>query len=147
MIEIKRINVNEYSEQLIELSKIWCDEDITNGLVPNELSDLKEPCYAALDGDKIVGYTFGHFYNADKKINTIKEGDKCFEIDEIYVLKEYRSQGIGRKLFQAIEEEVHKEVEFITLPTSTKDYKKILNFYIEMMDMTFHSAFLYKKTK
>ena len=147
MIEIKRINVNEYSEQLIELSKIWCDEDITNGLVPNELSDLKEPCYAAFDGDKIVGYTFGHFYNADKKINTIKEGDKCFEIDEIYVLKEYRSQGIGKKLFQAIEEEVHKEVEFITLPTSTKDYKKILNFYIEMMDMTFHSAFLYKKTK
>ena len=147
MVEIKRINVNEYSEQLIELSKIWMEEDITNGLVPNELSDLKEPCYAAFDGDKIVGYTFGHFYNADKKINTIKEGDKCFEIDEIYVLKEYRSQGIGRKLFQAIEEEVHKEVEFITLPTSTKDYKKILNFYVEMMDMTFHSAFLYKKTK
>lgn len=147
MIEIKRINVNEYSDQLIELSKVWCEEDITNGLVPNELSDLKEPCYAAFDGDKIVGYTFGHFYNADKKINTIKEGDKCFEIDEIYVLKEYRSQGIGRKLFQAIEEEVHKEVEFITLPTSTKDYKKILNFYVEMMDMTFHSAFLYKKTK
>ena len=147
MIEIKIINVNEYSDQLIELSKIWCEEDITNGLVPNVLSDLKEPCYAAFDGDKIVGYTFGHFYNADKKINTIKEGDKCFEIDEIYVLKEYRSQGIGRKLFQAIEEEVHKEVEFITLPTSTKDYKKILNFYVEMMDMTFHSAFLYKKTK
>ncbi len=147
MIEIKRINVNEYSDQLIELSKIWCEEDITNGLVPNELSDLKEPCYAAFDGGKIVGYTFGHFYNADKKISTIKEGDKCFEIDEIYVLKEYRNKGIGRKLFQAIEEEVHKEVEFITLPTSTKDYKKILNFYVEMMDMTFHSAFLYKKTK
>ena len=147
MIEIKRINVNECSEQLIELSKIWMEEDITNGLVPNELSDLKEPCYVAFDGDKIVGYTFGHFYNADKKINTIKEGDKCFEIDEIYVLKEYRSQGIGRKLFQAIEEEVHKGVEFITLPTSTKDYKKILSFYVEMMDMTFHSAFLYKKTK
>ena len=147
MIEIRKINVNDYSDQLIELSKIWCDEDITNGLVPNELSDLKEPCYAAFDRDKIVGYTFGHFYNADKKINTIKEGDKYFEIDEIYVLKEYRSQGIGKKLFQAIEEEVHKEVEFITLPTSTKDYKKILNFYIEMMDMIFHSAFLYKKTK
>ncbi len=118
------------------------EEDITNGLVPNELSDLKEPCYAAFDGDKIVGYTFGHFYNADKNINTIKEGDKCFEIDEIYVLKEFRSQGKGRKLFQTIEEEVHKEVEFITLPTSTKDYKKILNFYVDMMDMTFHSAFL-----
>ena len=147
MIEIRKINVNDYSDQLIELSKIWCEEDITNGLVPNELSDLKEPCYAAFDGDKIVGYTFGHFYNADKKINTIKEGDECFEIDEIYVLKEYRSQGIGRKLFQAIEAEVHKEVEFITLPTSTKDYKKILYFYVEMMDMTFHSAFLYKKTK
>ena len=147
MVEIKRINVNEYSEQLIELSKIWMEEDITNGLVPNELSDLKEPCYAAFDGDKIVGYTFGHFYNADKKINTIKEGDKCFEVDEIYVLEEYRSHSIGAKLFPAIEKEVSKEVKYITLPTSTKDYKKILHFYIELMDMTFHSAFLYKKTK
>jgi len=147
MIEIKRINVNEYSDQLIELSKIWCEEDITNGLIPNEISDLKEPCYAAFDGNKIVGYVFGHYYNAEKKINTIKEGSKCFEIDELYVLKEYRSQNIGRKLFKVVEEEVNKEAEYITLPTSTKDYKKILHFYIEMMDMTFHSAFLYKKIK
>ena len=147
MIEIKRINVNEYSEQLIKLSKIWAKEDITNGLVPNELSDLKEPCYAALDGNKIVGYIFGHYYDADKKINTIKEGTKCFEIDELYVLEEYRSRSLGSKLFAAIEKEVSKEAKYITLPTSTKDYQKVLHFYIELMDMTFHSAFLYKKTK
>ena len=147
MIEIKKIDVKEYSKQLIVLSKLWAEEDITNGLIPNKLSDLKEPCIAAFDGDKVIGYIFGHFYTADKKINTIEPGSKCFEVDEIYVLKQYRNHSIGGKLFKAMEEEVKKEAAYITLPTSTKDYQKILKFYIEMMDMTFHSAFLYKKTK
>ena len=145
MFEIKRISPLDHGEQLIELSKVWADEDITNGLVPNDISDLKEPCFAAFSKGRIVGYTFGHYYEADKKINTITPGSKCFEIDEIFVLKEHRNKGIGKSLFKEIEMEAKKEAEYITLPTSTKDYKRILHFYIEEMDMTFHSAFLYKK--
>lgn len=36
MIEIKKaIFTDEVVEQLIELSAIWCKEDISNGLIPN----------------------------------------------------------------------------------------------------------------
>ena len=98
MFEIKRISPFDYSEQLIELSKVWAEEDITSGLVPNGVSDLNEPCFAPFNEERIVGYAFGHFYEAKKKINAISPGCKCFEINEIYVLKEHRSKGIGKRL-------------------------------------------------
>lgn len=140
---------DEVVDQLINLSHIWAEEDITNGLIPNTREDLKEPCYIALDNSKIVGYIFGHFYNNEKKLSIpngeIPIGERCFEIDELYVLKEYRSQGIGKELYRLLEKEVESEVKFITLPTSTRDYRKILHFYIEEVEMSFHSAFIYKK--
>ena len=152
MIRIEKATFNdEVVDQLLKLSKIWADENITYGLIANTREDLKEPCYIALDNDNIVGYIFGHYYDNERK-TTIEDGEipigeKCFDIDELYVLKEYRNKGIGKKLYQALEEEVKDNVRFITLPTSTKDYLKVLHFYIEEVEMTFHSAFLFKKTK
>ena len=151
MIEIKKaIFTDEVVEQLINLSHVWCEENISNGLIPNTKEDLKEPCYIATIDNKIVGYIFGHYYNNEKKVSlengaSIPIGEKCFDIDELYVLEEYRHQGIGKRLFISIEKEVKKNTNYITLGTSTRDYRKILHFYIEEVDMTFHSAFLYKK--
>ena len=150
MIKIeKAIFTDEVVEQLINLSIIWKEENITYGLIANTREDLKEPCYLAIDGNRIVGYIFGHYYDNEKKVSIeegeIPIGEKCFDIDEIYILKEYRNQGLGKKLFDALEREVKGKANFITLPTSTKDYHKILHFYTEVVDMTFHSAFLFKK--
>ena len=148
MAAIKKIELTpENVRQLIALSKEWMDEDITNGLVENDENDLKEPCFAAFNGERIIGYAFGHYYVRETKLSSIPIGSKCFELDELYVLKEYRSQGIGKALFDAIENEIKKEADYLTLPTSTKDYKRILHFYIEEMGMDFHSAFLTKKVK
>lgn len=147
-MEIKKVELNDdVVKTLLELSKLWEEEDITFGYIANNKDDLKEPCFAAIENDKIIGYVFGHYYDNEKKVADIAIGDKCFDIDELYVLKEYRSKGIGRKLFKAIENEVKDEAMYITLPTATKDYKRILKFYSEDMDMTFHSAFLFKKMK
>lgn len=127
MIIVKKA---EYSDdvvnQMIELSKIWMNENVSFGMVANERSDLKEPCFIALDEDKIIGYAFGHFYESTKKMADIPVGSKCFDYDELYVLKEYRSLGIGKKLFEALEKEAKQKADYITLVTSTKDYRKIL---------------------
>ena len=50
-----------------------------------------------------------------------------------------------RKILEEIENMVKDKCDFITLGTSTKDYEKILGFYIKKSGMTFHSAHLYKK--
>lgn len=146
MIDYKKAKLDKDTvDQLIKLSYQWEEEDITFGLHHNTESDLHEPCYIALDGNEIVGYIFGHYYNNEKIVADIAIGDKCFDVDEIYIKKEYRNKGIGKELFLRLEAEVKQEAKWLTLPTSSKDYKKVLHFYDEVVGMTFHSAFLFKK--
>ena len=71
-------------------------------------------------------------------------GKVCYSVDELYVLPRYRGTGIGRALFRMVEEEAGKTCSYLTLATSTKNYKAILKLYIEELGMNFHSAFLIK---
>lgn len=146
MIEYQKARFDEKTiNELIELSVKWMKEECSFGMRSNTKDDLKKPCFIAKEKNKIVGYIFGHYYKERKRIADINKGDKCFEVDELYVLPEYRSQGIGKKLFKLMEDEVKDKALYITLATSTKNYKRILKFYVEENDMTFNSAFLIKK--
>ena len=131
--------------RLLELSQIWVEEDNCFGMVANTRDDLVEPCYIALDGEDIIGYAFGECIKATGKWGEIKEGDPCFRIDELYVLPEYRNQGIGKKLFNCLQQEAKAKAPYLVLNTSSKAYQRILRFYCEDVGMTFHSAFLMKK--
>ena len=131
-------------DELIELSRKWVEEDCSYGLVENTPEDIEEPLCVAVENDKIIGYIFGHYYTVEKKTSYIDIGCKCFSVDELYVLPEYRNHGIGKELFKQLENEVKGSCAYITLSTSTKNYKKILHFYVEELDMNFHSAFLIK---
>ena len=146
-IQIKKADFNDpfVVSSLLELSRVWVEEGCSFGMRANERDDLREPCYIALDEGKVIGYGFGHFYEKETKNCEIPVGSKCFEIDELYVLPEYRSGGIGGRIFRLLEEEAKGKAEFITLATSTKDYKKALRFYAEQNAMTYHSAYLIKK--
>ena len=145
MIRYEFRNLDEDTvHQLIELSRCWVEEECCWGMIPNEREDLQEPLAVALDGDRIAGYAFGHFYTQEKRTSYIEPGCRCFAVDELYVLPQYRSMGIGRALFQMIEREAAKNSSFLTLTTSTKNYKSILELYIEELGMNFHSAFLIK---
>ena len=130
--------------QLIELSRLWVEEDCSFGMIVNEESDLSEPLAVALDGDRIVGYGFGHCYKQEKKTSCIETGAECFALDELYVRPEYRGQGIGSRLFRMLEDRVRDTCSHLTLTTSTKNYRAILKLYAEELGMTFHSAFLIK---
>ena len=129
---------------LIELSKKWVAEDCSYGMVANTAKDIQKPLCVAVDNNKIIGYVFGHFYTMENKSSYIDIGSNCFSVDEIYVLPEYRNQGVGKELFKQMEKRVKDSCLYVTLSTSTKDYKKILHFYVEELDMNFHSAFLIK---
>ena len=148
-MEFKKVTLNDDNvvQQLIELSYIWEKEENTWGLRHNTKEDLQEPCFVALEGNRIIGYIFGHYYDNENYKAFANIGDKFFYVEELYVLPEYRNQGIGRKLFSLLEEEVKDKVTCITLSTATKDYEKILKFYAKDLNMTFNSAFLFKKTK
>ena len=143
----KRTLTPDTVEQLIDLSRAWAEEDCCYGIVENTREDLCEPLFVAAEGNRIVGYIFGHFYTQEKKTSCIDSGCRCFAVDELYVLPEYRGCGIGGRLFRMLEEKTAPDCNYMTLTTSTKHYKGILKLYIEELDMHFHSAFLFKPTK
>ncbi len=146
MIRICKIELTEdRAAQLIALSQMWVDEGCSHGMVTNTREDLREPVFAALDGEKIVGYAFGHAYIKEKKTDSIPVGSRCFDVDELYVLPAYRSQGIGGRLFAALQDYAGTQADFLTLATSTKDYRRVLRFYAEQNGMDFHDAYLTKK--
>ena len=141
--QIKRAVLDEaLAAQLIALSVRWVQEDCCNGMVVNEQEDLTEPLWIALEGESVIGYAFGHFYTAKQKTGYLSVGSPCFSLDELYVLPERRSEGIGRALYAAMQEDVTTQARYITLATSTKDWKKVLHFYTEVVGMDFHNAFL-----
>lgn len=148
MIKIEKAELDEKTiNELCELSRIWMEEDISWGILANTKEDLKEPIYIAKDDKRIIGYSFGSCYESTKKFAGMEVGSKCFEVNELYVLPEYRSRGIGRQLYSDLVDEMSKKVDFITLSTSTKSYTQILKFYCEDLGLTFHDAFLFSKVK
>ncbi len=138
-----------YEDELIEMSGEWEKEFSSHGYLQNETKDLEnQRLIIAMDTEtnKLVGYLYGHKYKTRNASATIPEDSKVFELEEIFVKKEYRSRGIGTTMFNAIEDKMKQEgVSYITLTTKTKDYKKIFNFYIEELGMSFWHARLFKQ--
>lgn len=145
MFTIEKAVLDEKTvERLIELSVDWMNEDITFGLRANTAEDLKEPCFVAVSDEEIIGYAFGHYYEREHPNSVIALGSRCFELDELYVSPAFRSSGVGRALFMAIEKEARGSAAFLTLTTATKDWRRILEFYADDMEMVFHDAYLVK---
>ncbi len=146
-IKIRKCELSDSNiRTVIRFSQNWANEDLSFGYCANDKSDIAgSDLFLAYEGDKTIGYLFGRCRVLNKGIAPLEDGAKCFEIEEIYVKKENRSQGVGKILFEYAESFYKNTVDYITLSTATKNYKSILHFYIEKMDMSFWSAKLFKK--
>lgn len=132
---------------LLNLSLDWEREDITYGYVHNEKEDIiGNRIFVAEDNGRIVGYLFGKMKTAENISSIISDDTPIFAADEFYVKSALRSQGVGKRLFNFVEDEVKKSgARHILLNTATKNFKSILHFYIDEVDMTFWSATLFKE--
>lgn len=147
-MEIKEIKPSkEEIDELINLSVLWEKEDITFGYRKNDINDIIDKrVFVAKESNKIIGYIFAKEGIAKNHGSIMPDGELYFGIEEIYVIKEKRSYGIGHQLMDYVKNVAKKEkYEYIFLTTSTKDSNKILDFYINKCDMTFYCAHLVEK--
>ena len=138
---------DELLEKLIAMSAAWEAESSTYGYRKNDRSDIEgNRIFLAERNGEILGYLFGHEEKSERASSIMANGTPYFEIEELYVVPSHRSEGIGRSLFHFAEQVVKAAgIEFIMLSTATKNYKSILHFYIDELEMDFWCARLFKK--
>ncbi len=135
-------------ELLIRFSENWAAENSCYGYRPNDRTDIEGNRIFLAEGSGIVvGYLFGKVFQSKQMKSVMPEGTPCFEVEELYVVPEKRSRGIGAELFRYAEEAVKPDAEYMVLSTAAKNWKAISHFYLDELDMTFWSARLFRKIK
>ena len=131
---------------LIELSRDWAAENSCTGYRENDISDIEgNHIFLAEEDGTVIGYLFGKLTHSENMTSIMPKNTPFFEVAELYIVPSRRSKGIGSALFHYMENVVRPEAEYIVLSTATKNWKAILHFYLEELDMTFWSATLYRK--
>lgn len=144
---IHEVDLNEeVLAKLISFSEDWAAENSCYGYRPNDKSDIEDNrIFLAEDDGTIIGYLFGKVCESKQMKSIMPEGTPFFEVEELYVIPEKRSQGVGEELFRFAEDAVKAEAEYMVLSTATKNWKAIFHFYIDELNMNFWSARLFKK--
>ncbi len=133
-------------ETLIALSKDWEAERSCHGYRANTRADIEgNRIFLAEENGAVVGYLFGHMGRSEKQSSVMPDGTPYFELEELYVVPERRSAGVGAALFSHAEAALKSETEYILLSTATKNARAILHFYMDVLDMQFWSARLFKR--
>lgn len=142
-----RFNKEFEVENIAKLSEQFSKENSCNGIIADSAQYFKnKKVVVAIKENQIIGYCHGEIEIEEKNRSFAAKGDKYFDLEEVYVLPEYRKLGIGQELFNFIENFAKENnCKTIRLNAVSKDYKKLLSLYIDKLNMTFWSAFLIKE--
>ena len=134
------------TKRLLALSLMWEKEDSCYGYRANTEDNFQDYYILAAYDDELIAYVFGREEIQEKQTSVIDKNMHYFEIEELYVHPSYRSRGIGKQLMESLEKELKKKgLDLMVLSTATKNWKAIMHFYIDEIDMNFWSARLYKR--
>ena len=134
-------------EMLVAFSEAWEQEQSCWGYRKNDRADIEgNRIFLAQEDGQTIGYLFGHMEKARNMRSIMPADTPYFEMEELYIIPEKRSQGVGGALFRYAEDVLRNEkIEYLMLSTATKNHRAILHFYIDEMGMDFWSARLFKK--
>ncbi|MBO5394285.1 MAG: GNAT family N-acetyltransferase [Clostridia bacterium] len=145
-IKIRFANSNDF-DNVADLSKRFADECCCNGVKAEseEFYRDKKVLVATTTNNLIVGYLYFTIENDTKTTPYGQKGDLTLWLEELFVLPSYRKNGAGKMLFDFVEQYAKQEgCKSLRGSAVSKDYKRLLKFYIEKLGMDFWSALLIK---
>ena len=144
-IKIRMAKASDY-DNIADLSKQFADECCCNSIAAASEDFYKEKqVLVATSGTLIVGYLYFTIENDPVDTSYGKKEDLTLWIQELFVLPSYRKNGGGKMLFEKAEVIAQeKKCKSLRVYGVSKDYKRLLKFYIEKLGMDFWSALLIK---
>lgn len=141
-----RLAKREEIKEISRLTKVFATENCCNNIIADDENYLVDKdIFVAIEDKDIIGYAYGSFAQEDKIRSYAKPKDKFFELEEIYILPQYRNNKVGQSLFCQIEDFATKKgAKTLRLNAVSKNYKSLLKFYIDILGMDFISAYLVK---
>lgn len=134
-------------KDVAKLNEMFANENCCNGIVADsEEYYLDKIVAVAVVDNKIIGYAYGEFEISKINKSYVSKGEKIFYLAEMYILPEKRNLNIGKQLFLFLENFAKtKGASVFELNAVSKNYLELLDYYINKLNMTFLSAYLYKK--
>ena len=108
-----------------ENMKKYLEEGFSIEKLTSELTDINSEFYFATINNTVVGYLKINFGQSQTEL----KDDKAFEIERIYVLKEYHGKNVGQLLYEkAIEIAKQKNKDYLWLGV-WEENPRAINFY------------------
>lgn len=145
--ELLKEKPNEIIDQLVKLSNEWVLEKCSPSYKENDEDYyLGKELFIAEKDNEIIAYALGEIKVLKEETSYNLVGEKAFELDELYVTKEYRNMNIGSQLFKYLEDTIRDSVDLIGVIATSSMYEDLLRFYIKDLELEFNHALLVKRT-
>jgi len=134
---------------VVKLSQDWEAENSTHGYTASPAEEYADwDLWVLQINGEIAGYASGYEHLQQQQTTVVPSGTRTFELEELYIKPEFRSQGLGTRLLQHVEQGLtSRGITMLLLSTANKDHRAALNFYIDQNAMSFWNARLYKRLK
>lgn len=118
---------------IIQLTRHWAAEETTYGIVPSPFDFLAEHLgpyfWVAAHDSQLVGFICGAIQRSEG-LAIIPAEEMYLEIEDLYVLPEFRCCGIGTQLVETVlGVATGQGVTAGLVHSATKDWRRIVHFY------------------
>ena len=120
-------------QAIIHMQQAWLAEDSVFGFIPDSIEQINvslgHQFLIAEFNSKIAGFISGSIHKS-VGIAVVPNDKKYLEVDNLFVLPQYRSNGIGSALLDhLLTQAKQKGITYVTVYSATKNIHSILRFY------------------
>ncbi|MCP4646092.1 MAG: GNAT family N-acetyltransferase [bacterium] len=118
---------------LRSLQEQWAAEDITYGFVPADADAIEDAlrsyAFVAEADGQVIGFVTASCATSEGTA-VVASGERYIELDDLFVVPEWRSGNVGGALVELVLEAAREEgVRKALVYSATKDVRRVLAFY------------------